>query len=949
MSRRAFTIVVVAVLLVVAGGLAILASDTALQWAVREAHARAHGKLAIEGARGSLLSRIHADRVRWRGESNAIDGDDVDVSWSPLWLFMRTVAFDKIHAKSLNIASTASKHEPWKLPEKLSLPMKLRFDDAAVDTLSFVNADGDARTLHDVSVSFATGPDKWSGKLVGVQTTWGKLTGSADVETAQPFAMNASFALSPEGRAQDVPPLSVEANAKGDLSAFDLTVDANAQTSKANAKLRIEPFAPEPVSAIDAALHAVDVRHVLPSAPQIVLDGTLKAEKDADGVLRGPLDLANRASGTVDQHRLPIARLTSQLAAAPERWWLEELVIDGLRAKWTGSGWVTASETGFVLVTDGADLHAVHPSLRSTRLAGTLHTSGPFDRQQMRVALADRRLAVNGEAVYEPQRFTVKRVDIRAGRSRFDASGSLALDAQRAFTLKTAFSNFDPSQFGNIKQANLNGNLAASGQLVPVLHVKADGRLSNSTLWGLPVSAEARWASNKADEPTIAFDVKATAGQTRVSARGTVKDPKALQALDVALDLSGDDLQELYTITGVPFPSTPAYRVAGSLVFRDKVWTLRGFDGKVGNSDLTGEFSVDVSNDKPFMKANLTSQRMDMTDLGGFIGHDYHAPDPAPDKLLPRHPFRLDKLNAANADVTLTGKSFRNERLPLTRLVAHLRLDNGRLTLDPLRFGAAGGDIDARVTMDARRAPIRTSVDIAVRELQLAKLAPGVKAVMMSAGTIDGRTVLAMTGRSFGDMLGSADGNLMLAMNGGSMSDLVLRLADLDVAHAITVLAKGDRNIPLRCVVADFAADDGVLQPKIFVLDSEHTVVKGEGALDLETEALDLRLVAEPKDASLFALGGPIRLDGTLKHPAVHPELGQAIMRTGAAIALGALAPPAAIIPFLRPGKPQEIDCGALREQAAGLVEAAAKSPPTPGQSPEKLAGDDTAASVRAR
>jgi hypothetical protein len=927
MSRRAFAVAAAIIVALVAAALVALSLDATLQWAVRDVQARSHGKLAIEGARGSLLARVHADRVTWKGESNAIAAHDVDVSWSPLWLLAGTAAFDHVHASAVSVTTTASKHEPARLPQELRAPLRLRFADARVDTLSIVNADGDARTFRDVDVTLAAAPDRWSGKLVGVQTTWGTMSGEVQVETASPFALQASLKLVPERRAPEMPPVAIDAKARGNLSAFVLDVAAKAQSSAADAKLRIEPYAPLPVTAVDAALHAVDVRALFPAAPQIVLDGAVKASKAADGLLRGTIDVTNQATGTLEQSRIPIARLTAKLAASPQRWWLEEAVFDGRAAgKLAGTGWVSAEETGFVLHTDGVDLHAVHPSLRKTALAGDVFSSGPFDRQRMHVALAQGKIAFDADALYEPSKLTVNRLRLRAGSGRFDANGSLALDAEHAFALATDFRSFDPSQLGAIRKANLSGHLGATGQLAPVLHVRADGRLSNSTLWGLPVSAEGRWASNKAEKPTIGFDVKATVGHTRFTARGTVKDPKDLKALDVALDLRGQDLEELYTITGVPFPSTPEYRIAGNLAFASEVWTLRGFDGKVGQSDLTGEFSVDVSNKRPFVKADLTSQRLDMTDLGGFIGHDYHAPDPAPDKLLPHYPFHLDKLNAANVDVRLTGKSFQNPRLPLSKLVAHMKIDDGRLAIDPLRFGAAGGDIDARVAMDARKAPIRTAIDIAVRGLQLAKLAPGVQAVMRSAGTIDGRAVLAMNGDSFARMLGTADGSVMLTMNGGSVSDLALRLADLDVANAIGALAKGDENVPLRCVVADFKADDGVLKPRIFVLDSEHTLVRGEGEVDLGSEALALKLVAEPKDASLFALRGPIDVGGTLKQPAVRPELGQVIARTGAAIVLGAIAPPAAIVPFLQLGTSQKVDCGALTQQAQGFLNAEAPS-----------------------
>ncbi len=928
MSRRALAITVIVIVTVVAGGLWLLGRDATLQWAAERAQARASGRLAIVQPHGSLLSRVRAERVTWRGDSNTIESEDIEVSWSPLWLLIGTVAFDKIHARTLDVTSTATQHEPLKLPEKLSLPVRLRFDDATVERLSVVNVDGEARTFAHVVLSVATGPKQWAAKLGGMQTTWGTLRGKAAVGTASPFSLDASLTLQPEGRAAPMPPISLKADAKGNLSAFDLDVDAKVQTSTANAKLKIEPLAPLPVSAIEAALHAVDARHLFADAPETVLDGKVEAVKDADGTLRGSLDVANSAAGTVDRRRIPIVKLTSQLVATPQRWWLEALVIDaGAAGKLTGTGWLTAAETGFVLLADGVDLHGVHPGLRATHLAGNLHSSGPFERQQMRVALADRDVAFAGDAVYQPDKVTVSRVNVRAGAGRFEASGSLALDAQHAFSVKTSFAGFDPSQVSRLKRASINGKITASGELAPVLHVRADGSLSSSTLFGLPVAAEGRWASKGVGTDTIAFDVKATLGETRVTARGGIKDPTHLRAVDIALDLGGADMQQLYTITGLPFPSTPAYRITGNLGLRDNVWSLRGFNGSVGRSDLSGDFVVDVSRERPFVRADLTSQRLDMKDLGGFIGHDYNAPEPAPDKVLPQLPFKLDKLNAANVDLKLTGRSFRNERLPLHRLSAHLKLDGGRVTVDPLSFRAAGGDIDARVAMDARRAPIRAAVDMRARNLQLNRLAPGVKAVLASAGTIDGRIELAMTGNSSAQMLGSADGQVVVAMNGGAVSDLALRLANLDVANALVALARGDREIPLRCAVAYFAAENGVLRPRTLVVDTEHTVLKGEGAINLGTEELALRLIAEPKDASLFSLRGPIRIDGTLKDPAIHPELGNMIARSGAAVALASVATPfAAMIPFMQLGTDQNVDCAPLIVDANRFIHAASRA-----------------------
>ena len=101
----------------------------------------------------------------------------------------------------------------------------------------------------------------------------------------------------------------------------------------------------------------------------------------------------------------------------------------------------------------------------------------------------------------------------------------------------------------------------------------------------------------------------------------------------------------------------------------------------------------------------------------------------------------------------------------------------------------------------------------------------------------------------------------------------MLRLSNLDVANTLLVLMQGDRNIPIRCVVADLAFENGVMRPRQFVFDTAHTTLVGEGKANFAHETLDLRLVAKPKSNSLLALRGPINVSGTFAKPSVMPDL----------------------------------------------------------------------------
>ena len=71
----------------------------------------------------------------------------------------------------------------------------------------------------------------------------------------------------------------------------------------------------------------------------------------------------------------------------------------------------------------------------------------------------------------------------------------------------------------------------------------------------------------------------------------------------------------------------------------------------------------------------------------------------------------------------------------------------------------------------------------------------------------------------------------------------------------------------------------------------------------------------------MFALRGPIQVSGTFAEPSIKPELGNAIARTGAAIALGIVAPPAAAIPFLQFGSKQSFDCSTHVADASQFIQ----------------------------
>ena len=68
---------------------------------------------------------------------------------------------------------------------------------------------------------------------------------------------------------------------------------------------------------------------------------------------------------------------------------------------------------------------------------------------------------------------------------------------------------------------------------------------------------------------------------------------------------AGDDLEDVYHLLGLALPSTPPYEVSGLLERDGRVVRMTGMQGKMGDSDVAGNVSIDVSGAKPLMQADL--------------------------------------------------------------------------------------------------------------------------------------------------------------------------------------------------------------------------------------------------------------------------------------------------------------------------------------------------------
>jgi uncharacterized protein involved in outer membrane biogenesis len=475
---------------------------------------------------------------------------------------------------------------------------------------------------------------------------------------------------------------------------------------------------------------------------------------------------------------------------------------------------------------------------------------------------------------------------------------------------------------------------SAAAERTRALAFDADGRFK-----GLKLAASGFGGSVLSiQDETLPYPLQADVqvGDTRASVEGTVTGLVDLAGLNVGLDLRGADMAKLYPLIGVVIPQTPPYRVAGHVILSGKTWTFNKFFGKVGDSDVSGDFAVDMGGARPKLTGELASRVLDVDDLAGFIGAPPktgggETASPAQKKaaakidegerVLPDKEFDLAKLRVMDTDVKFSAASIRYEGLPLDHLQARLVLNDGLLKLTPLNFGTAGGKIVSNITLDGRGKKITGEASIKLDNLQLQRLVPKLETTKANVGRLSGRAQLSWEGNSFAGMLGAANGELATVITGGRISNLLLEIVGLDGGEIMKFLFGGDKNVQLRCAVAQFKVVTGQMNAQVFVVDTDDTNVTGEGSINLAKEAVNLTLYPLPKDVSVLSARSPVDITGTFKDPVVTPDMKALVLRGGAAALLAALVHPlAALIPLIETGPGKDSDCRGLIAAATGDI-----------------------------
>ncbi|MFI5320615.1 MAG: hypothetical protein ACHQ6V_13660, partial [Myxococcota bacterium] len=159
------------------GALFAVRSESVLRALAARVSALTRGRVAIEGASGSLLGPLRAARVSVRtGETRSV-AERVEIA--PRWraLASGALAFEAVTIGALRIEPGPASAEPPQQPHTLALPFTLEIARLEIAELTLAPS----LELRQIRGSLRLGRDAHEAELARLVSPWGELAGRARV------------------------------------------------------------------------------------------------------------------------------------------------------------------------------------------------------------------------------------------------------------------------------------------------------------------------------------------------------------------------------------------------------------------------------------------------------------------------------------------------------------------------------------------------------------------------------------------------------------------------------------------------------------------------------------------------------------------------------------------------------------------------------------------------
>lgn len=381
------------------------------------------------------------------------------------------------------------------------------------------------------------------------------------------------------------------------------------------------------------------------------------------------------------------------------------------------------------------------------------------------------------------------------------------------------------------------------------------------------------------------------------TAKGRVADLAGTATVDANLSLTSDRPEAVARLAGLDFSSKGAANLSGQLHGSGSTWTMTDVQATVGGSDLSGELSATFA-PRLALSGTFASGVLNLDDFTGApAAPEQGAQQPAKGRdtsgrLFLDRPLPFAWMQTLDADLAVkVGRVILDRReVPDVAVVLHLQA--GHLTLNPFRFGLAGGNVEGETVVDATGKQPAITLRLEGRQIEPRKLDDKLP---LSGGRSDVRADLRGSGDSVRALLASANGEVRVSAGEGRLQNKAIDVAGGDLVvqllGALNPLAKSEDTTLMNCAAARLTLRDGIATAdKGIAMRTSKVDVVGSGTIDLRSERLDLYFKPRARSGVGLSLSSSlaslVKVGGTLSKPSIGIDTA-GTLRTAASVGAG--------------------------------------------------------------
>ena len=327
-----------------------------------------------------------------------------------------------------------------------------------------------------------------------------------------------------------------------------------------------------------------------------------------------------------------------------------------------------------------------------------------------------------------------------------------------------------------------------------------------------------------------------------------------------------------------------AWHAAASLLPSRASVALRGLEVTSPAGDLAGDVALTAA-PRPALRGTLVSTRLDADALRTMLASRpaavARAPSPAadgaaspaasPPRLFSDAPLPWHLLRVADADLQLSIGVLHAGGADYHNAAGHLSLSDGALAVSQLAMLAPEGPVALSASADARAEPPPVAIALQSAGFSLNALLQALGLPGGSSGAAELDLALHAAGHSPHALAASLTGHAGVALVNGAVANAALAAVLGDALRSAGLGLEPGGQSAVRCLALRLDARAGQVTVNALKLDTSRLLLEGSGTADLAAETLALQL------RPTLRLGGtgvaaPLRLDGTLLHPAVGLE-----------------------------------------------------------------------------